>query len=83
MNFFGDWTKLKIEILVEDAGAYLEIMKDRAYYKLLYFDGFVGSGSIIKDRQVGVELTVGAARRIIEIDEPRPFDVYYFEFKKY
>jgi len=79
MNFFGgDWTKLKIEILVEYAGAYLKIMKDRAYYKLLYFDGFAGSGFIIKDRQVGVELTVGAARRIIEIDEPRPFDVYYF-----
>lgn len=45
-KFGGDWTKKKIEILVEYAKAYLEIMKSRSYYKLLYFDGFAGSGFI-------------------------------------
>lgn len=77
-NFGGDWTKIKIEILVEYAKAYLSIMKNRKYYQLLYFDGFAGSGFIIKNRKVDVEVTVGAARRIIEINEPRPFDSYYF-----
>lgn len=77
-NFGGDWTKIKIEILVEYAKAYLTIMKDRKFFKLMYFDGFAGSGFIIKDKKVNVDITVGAARRIIEITEPRSFDSYYF-----
>ena len=77
-NFGGDWTKIKIEILVEYAKAYLSIMKDRTFFKLMYFDGFAGSGFIVKDKKVDVDITVGAARRIIEISEPRPFDSYYF-----
>lgn len=89
MNYFGgDWTKIKIEILVEYAKAYLTIMKSRSYFKLLYFDGFAGSGEIIKvsdDPEKGiydVDITIGAARRIIEIDKPRSFDEYYFVEKK-
>ena len=79
MNVFGgDWTKIKIEILVEYAQAYLRIMSKRPYYKLLYFDGFAGSGSIIKEKAEGVEETIGAARRIVEISDPIPFDLYYF-----
>jgi three-Cys-motif partner protein len=77
-NFGGDWTKIKIEILVEYAKAYLSIMKNRPFFKLMYFDGFAGSGFIVKDKKLGVEITVGAARRIIEISDPRPFDNYYF-----
>lgn len=77
-SFGGDWTKIKIEILVEYAKAYLNIMKDRKFFKLMYFDGFAGSGFIIKDKKVDVDVTVGAARRIIEISQPRPFDIYYF-----
>lgn len=77
-NFGGDWTKIKIEILVEYAKAYLTIMKDRNFFELMYFDGFAGSGFIEKDKSFGIEQTVGAARRIIEISEPRPFDSYYF-----
>ena len=77
-NFGGDWTKIKIEILVEYAKAYLSIMKDRRFFELMYFDGFAGSGFIIKDKKVDVEVTVGAARRIIEISHPRSFDSYYF-----
>ncbi|HXA01649.1 MAG TPA: three-Cys-motif partner protein TcmP [Cytophagaceae bacterium] len=79
MNTFGgDWTKIKIEILVEYAKSYLSIMKGRKFFKLMYFDGFAGSGFIIKDNKIDVDVTVGAAKRIIEIDEPRPFDTYYF-----
>src|SRR6187399_3246308 len=86
-QFGGDWTKTKIEILVEYAGAYLDIMNVYAKqynWKLLYFDGFAGSGEIIKvidDRETGVydvSRTIGAAKRIIEINAPRSFDEYYF-----
>jgi len=77
-NFGGDWTKIKIEILVEYAKAYLSIMKERKFFKLMYFDGFAGSGFIVKEKKVDVDITVGAARRIIEISDPRPFDSYYF-----
>lgn len=50
-EFGGNWTEKKIEILVEYAGAYLNIMNvyaKRYSWKLLYFDGFAGSGEIIK-----------------------------------
>lgn len=84
-NFGGDWTKIKIEILVEYAKAYLNIMNVHAKkynWKLLYFDGFAGSGEIIKiiDNRLefDVQITIGAARRIIEIEKPRSFDEYYF-----
>lgn len=79
MNWFGgDWTKIKIEILIEYAKAYLMIMKNRPYFKLLYFDGFAGSGFIINNKKQDVEVTIGAARRIIEISDPIAFDEYYF-----
>jgi three-Cys-motif partner protein len=86
-QFGGDWTKIKIEILVEYAGAYLNIMNVYAKqygWKLLYFDGFAGSGQILKviDKKAtgvsGISVTIGAARRIVEIEYPRPFDEYYF-----
>lgn len=87
-SFGGDWTKIKIEILVEYAEAYLTIMKSRRFFRLLYFDGFAGSGEIIKlhdDPEQGiydVDIAIGAARRIIEIEKPRSFDEYYFVEKK-
>ncbi len=77
-KFGGNWTKIKIEILVNYAKAYLTIMKERDFFKLLYFDGFAGSGSIIKDNKVDIDITVGAAKRIVEIKNPRSFDIYYF-----
>jgi three-Cys-motif partner protein len=77
-QFGGDWTKVKIELLVEYAKAYLTIMKDRPFFKLLHFDGFAGSGFIKNNKKVDIEVTVGAARRIVEITNPRPFDSYYF-----
>jgi len=93
-QFGGDWTKAKIEILVEYAKAYLVVMHgrnkinierygERYQFKLMYFDGFAGSGEIIRNNDSvedgsNVETTIGAARRIIEIETPIPFDRYYF-----
>lgn len=90
-QFGGDWTKIKIEILVEYAKAYLTIMNTyakRFNWKLLYFDGFAGSGEIIKvtdDKTTlyyDVDFIVGAAVRIIQIQDPISFDEYYFVEKK-
>jgi len=80
-KFGGNWTEAKIEILVEYAQAYLSIMKvyARKYnWKLLYFDGFAGSGFIKKRNDENQEIIIGAAKRILEIDNPRAFDRYYF-----
>lgn len=84
-NFGGDWTENKIEILVEYARAYLTIMNSfatRFNWKLLYFDGFAGSGQIIKGNTEDQKIIVGAATRILEIENPRPFDLYYFVEKE-
>lgn len=84
-KFGGDWTENKIEILVEYAKAYLAIMKPFAVkydWKLLYFDGFAGSGFIKKGNEEDLKMIVGAASRILEIEEPRAFDLYYFVEKE-
>lgn len=84
-KFGGDWTENKIEILVQYAKAYLTIMKPyaKAYnWKLLYFDGFAGSGHITKGKDENQKLIVGAATRILEIGSPRSFDIYYFVEKE-
>lgn len=78
-EFGGSWTEEKIEIIVEYARAYLKIMNRYASiynWKLLYFDGFAGSGFIKKGKNK--KLIVGAAQRILAIEEPRSFDLYYF-----
>ncbi len=78
-RFGGNWTEVKIEILVEYAQAYLVIMNtyaDEYKWELLYFDGFAGSG-FIKKRD-GDNLIVGAAKRILDIKKPRSFNKYYF-----
>jgi three-Cys-motif partner protein len=80
-KFGGDWTENKIEILVEYAKAYLTIMNGFAKkydWKLLYFDGFAGSGFITKGNAENQKIIIGAASRILEIINPREFDVYYF-----
>lgn len=80
-EFGGDWTENKIEIIVEYAKAYLNIMNTYAAnynWKLLYFDGFAGSGFIVKGKDENQKLIVGAAKRILEIEEPRSFDMFYF-----
>lgn len=79
-NFGGDWTQQKIEIVVSYAKAYLTVMKDRPYFKLLYFDGFAGSGNIYKDKDEAEDIDIikGTALRVMEIEQPRIFDRYYF-----
>jgi three-Cys-motif partner protein len=80
-KFGGNWTENKIEILVEYAKAYLKIMNDYALdynWKLLYFDGFAGSGIIENNNKEDQKIIIGAARRILEIDNPRAFDYYHF-----
>lgn len=56
------------------------MFKNKPNEKLLYFDGFAGSGSIEVDAENEVESKIieGAAMRILKIMEPRPFNMYYF-----
>ena len=80
-NFGGNWTDAKIEILIDYAKAYLIIMNKfaiRNNWKLLYFDGFAGSGYITKGKNENKRVILGAAKRILQLDSPRSFDRYYF-----
>jgi three-Cys-motif partner protein len=77
-QFGGDWTQQKIEMVVSYAKAYLTIMNKYPQFKLLYFDGFAGSGDINKNDETDFGIIKGAAIRILEIDIPKPFDTYYF-----
>lgn len=78
-KFGGNWTGNKIDILVDYAKAYLSIMNynaQRYNWNLMYFDGFAGSGYIVTKNNK--EKIAGATLRILEIDTPRSFDMYYF-----
>lgn len=77
-QFGGNWTQQKIEMVVAYAKAYLIIMNKYPRYKPLYFDGFAGSGDIYKNDDTDLEVIKGTAIRILEIDEPKSFDTYYF-----
>ncbi len=84
-KFGGNWTENKIEILVEYAKAYLTIMNifaKKYNWNLLYFDGFAGSGQISKGNDEDLKMILGAAVRILDIENPRPFDLYYFVEKE-
>ncbi|MBD3749804.1 MAG: three-Cys-motif partner protein TcmP [Sphingobacteriales bacterium] len=75
-QFGGNWTEAKMEIIVSYAKAYLTIMNNQTWAKTLYFDGFAGSGLIeVDDRE---EIIKGTSLRILEIQDPKPFDLYYF-----
>ena len=79
----GSWTDQKIAIVVAYTKAYLERMKSRRYWKLLYFDGFSGSGKTGNKETDGEKgIGVDAAKRILRINEPNSFDMYYFIDKK-
>lgn len=77
-QFGGNWTEKKIEMVVGYAKAYLVIMNKYPQFKTLYFDGFAGSGDIYKDDKVDIEVVKGTAVRILEINDPKSFDMYYF-----
>jgi three-Cys-motif partner protein len=83
-KFGGSWTEQKIQILETYAKQYLKVFKNKPYEKLLYFDGFAGSGSIEVESEDENETRVieGAAIRILKIDDPRDFNMYYFVEKK-
>src|ERR1700748_1678652 len=75
-QFGGNWTEAKMEIVVDYAKAYLTIMNKQNWVKTLYFDGFAGSGLI--EGKENEEAVKGEALRVLEIDHPNPFDIYYF-----
>ncbi|HET9057794.1 MAG TPA: three-Cys-motif partner protein TcmP [Chitinophagaceae bacterium] len=77
-QFGGEWTEKKIEMVVKYAKAYLTIMNKYPQFKTLYFDGFAGSGDIYKDDVVDVDVVKGTAIRVLEISDPKSFDMYYF-----
>jgi three-Cys-motif partner protein len=83
-KFGGSWTELKIQILETYAKQFLKVFKNQPKQKLLYFDGFAGSGGIeIEDEyEVNKHIIEGAAIRILKIDTPRSFDIYYFVEKR-
>jgi three-Cys-motif partner protein len=75
-QFGGSWTEEKMEIVVKYAAAYLTIMNKQTWVKTIYFDGFAGSGFIESERS---ESSIkGTALRILDLSDPRPFDIYYF-----
>lgn len=75
-QFGGNWTEAKMEIVVSYAKAYLTIMNKQSWAKTIYFDGFAGSGVIETNEEK--ETKTGTALRILDISEPKPFDLYYF-----
>jgi three-Cys-motif partner protein len=83
-QFGGNWTEIKISILETYTKQFLTVFKNQPKQKLLYFDGFAGSGDIELDPtdETNKRIIEGAAMRILKIDTPRAFDMYYFVEKK-
>ena len=90
----GLWTQQKLNTFEKYVNAYLTIMnkwRDKLGLKLIYFDGFAGSGSKKTDNNnielmtslfdrshIGdVNVYKGAAERVMDISQ-RGFDYYYF-----
>ena len=82
-KFGGRWTEHKIDILETYAKQFLTVFKNQPKQKLLYFDGFAGSGDIeVEDDNERSQIIEGAAMKILKIEKPRSFDMYYFVEKK-
>jgi three-Cys-motif partner protein len=75
-KFGGSWTEDKMDIVVKYAVAYLTIMNKQSWVKTIYFDGFAGSGFI--DSGELQESKKGTSLRILDLNGPKPFDIYYF-----
>ena len=91
----GQWTEDKLNAFENYVKAYLKIMnsyRDKYCWKLLYFDGFAGSGSRTisadntrAEESLFAEFNIfeeedtykGAAERVLNIEQ-RGFDSYYF-----
>lgn len=82
-KFGGSWTKVKIDLLETYAKQFLTVFKNQPNQQLLYFDGFAGSGDIeVENADENGHIIEGAAIRILNIDKPRSFDMYYFVEKR-
>ena len=53
-------------------------MKEHPYWKLMYFDGFAGTGEIKIEGKIDFKIIEGAAKKVVAISDPRMFDMYYF-----
>ena len=88
----GNWTEQKLETFEKYVNAYLSIMnnfRDKYNWKLIYFDGFAGSGSrkdatntelyneLFPEDDFSQNPYKGAAERVLGIKQ-RGFDFYYF-----
>ena len=72
-EFGGEWTQSKIDIVLKYTKAYLHVMKGKPW-KIMYFDGCAGSGDV-KNLSFFRE---SVATQILKVNDPVPFDMYYF-----
>ncbi|EJF10002.1 three-Cys-motif partner protein TcmP [Pontibacter sp. BAB1700] len=83
-KFGGAWTQKKINIFMEYLNAYLTIM-NKYDFELVYFDGFAGCGTIETSPSESPKLDFGltdtliegVATKVLNIDHPKQFDIYY------
>jgi three-Cys-motif partner protein len=84
----GPWTEKKLNAFSKYVWSYLTIMKNYSKWKTIYFDGFAGSGSRVKEEKTDLyqQLKIteeeektykGAAERVLGLQE-LGFDFYYF-----
>ncbi|WP_202552244.1 three-Cys-motif partner protein TcmP [Ginsengibacter hankyongi] len=90
----GPWTEKKLDAFAKYVKAYLTIMRRFPQWKTIYFDGFAGSGSKEKAKQITdlyeqLKITEeeervykGAAERVLTLENDLAFDYYYFIDKK-
>ncbi|VAW30067.1 hypothetical protein MNBD_BACTEROID07-1397, partial [hydrothermal vent metagenome] len=64
-TFGGEWTQMKMDIFLKYTKAYLQIMKKYSW-KLMYFDGFAGSGKVENKIYSGE----GIASQVLRINDP-------------
>ncbi len=72
-TFGGFWTQQKILIFMKYLKAYLDIM-NKHNFKLIYFDGFAGCGTIETDPTNSL---VSVAIQALSLNHPKKFDLYY------
>lgn len=76
-SFGGKWTEEKIDVFIKYIKAYMQILKKYPQWPLLYFDGFAGSGEI-QTKDDDLDLMEGVASRVLSLNDPRRFDLFYF-----
>lgn len=96
----GSWTEQKLDAFAKYVKAYLTIMnshRDKYNWKLIYFDGFAGSGTregnknceeinktlfdLSEIEETECNVYIGAAERVASLNDIRGFDYYYFNEK--